>query len=273
MREHTLDRIETGSAPEWSATREASEDDSSIELTPYWDGFGDLWAITSYSCLLSRRAGRPVHLSKWSTKSMMDREDEITDILANLDDGYTRNVVVTSEHFATSARFSVRDHHDAYVPTKVRWAQHDSGVISYQLETSTSHRPGRFCDPHLIEDLGDLLPGYEFIEVGKQHQSSLSEVIQILSRSTLFVGIDSGMSHVAHSVGVPVYLKHYPELELCHPNKEYVAFDDGADLTRRLSEVPSLSARMIAKADGTSTNWRRSSLSRLFRRVGRRYRR
>jgi Glycosyltransferase family 9 (heptosyltransferase) len=247
------------------------EVDSLIKLAPYWDGFGDLWAITSYSCLLSQRAGRPVHLSKWSTKSMMDREDEIRDILANLDDGYTKDVVVTTERFATSSRFSVRDHHDSYVPTKVKWVQHDSGVISYQLETSTSHRPGRFCNPWLIEDLSDQLPGYEFIEVGKQRQSTLSEIIEILSQSTLFVGIDSGMSHVAHSVGVPVFLKRYPELELCHPNKEYVAFDEGADLERKLSELPSLSRGMIAKADGKPTKWRRSGLSHLFRRVGRRH--
>ena len=204
-----------------------------------------------------------MHLSKWSTKSMMDREGEIRDILANLDDDYTRDVVVTTERFAAGSRFSVRDHHDSYVPTKVRWAQHETGVISYQLETSTSHRPGRFCNPWLIEDLSDRLPGYEFIEVGKQHQSTLSEIIQILSRSTLFVGIDSGMSHVAHSVGVPVFLKQYPELELCHPNKEYVAFDDGADLELKLSE--------IAKADRKPTRWRRSGLSHVFRRVGRRY--
>src|SRR5262249_11725273 len=92
----------------------------------------------------------------------------------------------------------------------------------------------------------------------------------ILSQSELFVGIDSGMSHVAHSVGVPVFLKAYAELPLCHPNKAYVAFRDGQDLKRKLSELPSLSQLMRAKAGQQLIPWQGSSLSHLFRRVRRR---
>jgi hypothetical protein len=214
-----------------------------IKVAPYWNGFGDLWAITSYCCLLSRREGQTVYLSKWSTKSMLDREQEIREILRSLDDRYTQNVMVTTERFTMSSRFSVRDHHDLYVPAKVRWARNDSRIISYQLETPTKHRPDRFCHPRLIEGLSDQLPDYEFIELGKTHQSTVSEIIEILSQSELFVGIDSGMSHVAHSVGVPVFLKYHAELDLCHPNKEYVAFRDGQDLGLKLCEFPSLSRR------------------------------
>ena len=242
-----------------------------VKLAPYWDGFGDLWAITSHSCLLSQRAGHRVHLSKWSTKSMRDRETEIRDIIESLDDGYTQNVVVTNERLTTSARYGVREHHESYVPTKVRWARNDGRIISYQIETSASHRPDRFCDPWLIEDLSDQLPGYEFVELGKEHQGTMSEIVDILSKSELFVGIDSGMSHVAHSVGVPVFLKQYDELELCHPNKDYVAFRDGVDLTRKLSEAPSLSQKPSPNPGRTSAAWRRSSLAHLVRRVRRRY--
>jgi len=238
-----------------------------IRVAPYWNGFGDLWAITSHCCLLSQREGQTVYLSKWSTKSMLDREEEIRDILRNLADSYVENVVVTSERFTMRSRFSVRDHHDPYVPTKVKWARNDSRIISYQIDTSTQHRPDRFCDPWLIEDLSDQLPDYEFIELGKEYQSSMSELIEILSQSELFVGIDSGMSHVAHSVGVPTFLKYYAELGLCHPNKEYVAFRDGDDLKRKLSELPSLSRAMRAKAGKKLTTWQRSSMARLFRRM------
>jgi hypothetical protein len=241
-----------------------------IKVAPYWNGFGDLWALTSYCCLLSQRAGQPVYLSTWSTKSMLNREKEIKDILRSLDDRYTQHVVVTSERFTLSARFSVRDHHDLYVPTKVRWTRNDRRLISYQLETSTRHRPDRFCEPGLIEDLSDQLPDYEFIELGKTQQRTLHEIIAILSQSEFFVGIDSGMSHVAHSVGVPVFLKAYAELPLCHPNKAYVAFRDGQDLKRKLAELPSLSELMRAQAGQQLTPGQGSSLSRLVRRVRRR---
>ena len=226
-----------------------------IKVAPYWDGFGDLWAVTSHCCLRSRREGRTVYLSKWSTKSMLDREKDIRDILKSLDDSYTENVVVTTERFTMSSRFSVRDHHDSYVPTKVRWARSDSRIISYQIETPTKHRPDRFCHPRLIEGLSDQMPDYEFIELGKKHQSTISETIEILSQSELFVGIDSGMSHVAHSVGVPVFLKYHAELDLFHPNKEYVVFRDGQDLKLKLCELPSLSQAMSAKARKKLTTW------------------
>ena len=241
-----------------------------IKVAPYWNGFGDLWALTSYCCLLSQREGQTVYLSKWSTKTMLDREQEIRDILRSLDDSYTQNVVVTPERFTLSSRFSVRDHHDLYVPTKVRWTRNASRIISYQLETSTPHRPDRFCEPRLIEDLSDQLPGYEFIELGKTQQSTLNEIIEILSQSEVFVGIDSGMSHVAHSVGVPVFLKDYAELKLCHPNKAYVAFRDEQDLKLKLSELPSLSQTMRAKAGKQLMTWQGASLWHLFRRVRRR---
>ncbi len=232
-----------------------------IKVAPYWDGFGDLWAVTSHCCLRSRREGQTVYLSKWSTKSMLDREKDIRDILRNLDDSYTENVVVTTERFTMNSRFSVRDHHDLYVPTKARWVRRDSRIISSQIETPTTHRPDRFCHPRLIEDLSDQLPDYEFIELGKKHQGTMGEIIEILSQSELFVGIDSGMSHVAHSVGVPVFLKYYAELDLCHPNKEYVAFGDGQDLMLKLCELPSLLQAMSAKARKKLTMWQRFSRS------------
>jgi hypothetical protein len=242
-----------------------------IKVAPYWNGFGDLWAITSYCCLLSQREGETVYLSKWSTKSMLDREKEIRDVLESLDDSYTQNVLVTTEHFASSPRFSVRDHREPYVSTKVRWGPNNSRIISYQLETLAKHRSDRLCHPRLIKGLSDQLPGYEFVELGKEHQSSLSEIIEILAQSELFVGIDSGMSHVAHSVGVPVFLKYYAELGLCHPNKEYVAFRDGQDLTLKLCELPSVSQAMSAKVAKKLTTWQASSMSALFRRVRRRW--
>jgi len=51
------------------------------------------------------------------------------------------------------------------------------------------------------------------------------------------VGIDSGMSHVAHSVGVPTVLKHHAELALAHPNKSYAAFRDERELAERLGPL------------------------------------
>lgn len=45
-----------------------------------------------------------------------------------------------------------------------------------------------------------------------------------MSKSDVFIGICSGMSHIAHSVGVPTILYEWEQLEECHPNKLYLSF-------------------------------------------------
>lgn len=45
--------------------------------------------------------------------------------------------------------------------------------------------------------------------------------IQIASKSNLFIGIDSGMSHICHSTGTPIFMldeKRYNPA--AHPNKD-----------------------------------------------------
>jgi Glycosyltransferase family 9 (heptosyltransferase) len=62
---------------------------------------------------------------------------------------------------------------------------------------------------------------YELVHVGKC--LGLRESIKALARATFFVGCDSGMSHVAHSVGTPVYLLEYQlPVVTCHRHRAYV---------------------------------------------------
>jgi hypothetical protein len=205
-------------------------------VAPYWNGFGDLWAVASHCCLLAQREHRPVQLSKWSSKADWDRGQELRQILACFDPKQTRGVELCDERCDDEARFGVREHLEPYVQTGRRWAPSRSRVIAYQIHTHTTHLPDRFCDPGLMDRLRSQMPGFEFVEIGKKHQRTLAEIVAILAGAACFVGIDSGMSHVAHSVGVPTFLKHHAELHLAHPGKEYVAFADGHQLSGLLAE-------------------------------------
>lgn len=67
--------------------------------------------------------------------------------------------------------------------------------------------------------------GYEGIRLGKE--LSLSEICELLTGCSFFVGSDSGMSHLAHSVGCPVFLyEGAPPVHITHKNKAYGVFRD-----------------------------------------------
>lgn len=122
-------------------------------MAPYWGGLGDLWAVVSHSCLLSRKENDLVHLSKWSTRTMRNREQDIHAILNSFEEEFAQNVVVADEPMTDVPAFGVRQHQSPYVPTKVKWARSDSKIISYQIDSGATHRPARFCDPLLIDRL------------------------------------------------------------------------------------------------------------------------
>ncbi len=108
-------------------------------------------------------------------------------------------------------------------PTKVKWERNPiTPYVAYQF------------DGHSSADLKNPIPdekhivfhhlrerGYAYKVVGGH--MSLYQCVCTLAHAALFVGCDSGMSHVAHSVGVPVYLLQYHlPVETCHRGKQYV---------------------------------------------------
>lgn len=197
----------------------------------HWFGFGDLWANCSRAARLAQR--REVRFSAYAGKDVRRRRDQsalIREILDQLDLA-TREVRIVQEPMDAGDRFGVREHAEPYVPTRVRWRGGAARVVAYQLVTHTSHRPERllseaevarfraWCEAH----------GWRAIDLARPPSPtagapSLAECIAWLAESACFVGIDSGMSHVAHSVGVPTWLHAWSELALAHRGKAYTPF-------------------------------------------------
>jgi hypothetical protein len=81
--------------------------------------------------------------------------------------------------------------------------------------------------------LMNFVPGYNFIRLGRPF--TISENIAHLVRCRLFYGVCSGISFIAHSVGVPTYLVRYGnDLRPWHHNKTYVPCDGTEDLIARV---------------------------------------
>lgn len=109
-----------------------------------------------------------------------------------------------------------------YYPTRVRWTHSSSSTICYQFD-------GRFLKgveglPHpafLKWTLELLAKQYDLVCLSGL--PSLQEVVEHLSTCRCFLGVSSGISHIAHSVGTPLCLLEggYP-IEGYHTGKPCV---------------------------------------------------
>lgn len=84
--------------------------------------------------------------------------------------------------------------------------------------------------PSLVADMKQYLKNYGLQLIRLGSHLSLAKCAEALSQCALFVGCDSGMSHIAHSVGCPVYMyEGRLPTYTCHKLKQ-------ADLFRDLPE-------------------------------------
>jgi hypothetical protein len=197
----------------------------------HWFGFGDLWANCSRVARLSQT--HDVCFSAYPGKDArlrIDRSALIREILDQLDLDTSR-VRVVQDPMDPRDRYGVGEHVGPYVPTRVRWRGPGSRLVTYQLVTHTHHRPERLlpeADAHRFRAWCEAR-GWRALDLWRpQHPTGgeppLAQCIEWLAESAFFVGIDSGMSHVAHSVGVPTHLYRWPALEGAHPGKAFAPF-------------------------------------------------
>ena len=159
---------------------------------------GDVWAFVNY-CIkhnhheLSAIAldGKPI-------------DKKIYEIFDNLDTSFKFDVCYSDKKFETVNQFYAWG--IEYTPTVVKWYQNNNRIITHQLDGGRLHNDLKCISEDFKSDILQVIHSRGYIEQSVGGQFSLSECIKHMSESEFFIGIDSGMSHVAHSVGVPVIL-------------------------------------------------------------------
>ncbi len=120
-----------------------------------------------------------------------------------------------------------------YLPTRFRWsASERHPYVCYQLDGfSVAH------DKNLDQKSEALLlrmlhaSGFEPRRLGKH--LSIAQCVRIASESAFFVGVDSGMSHLCHCVGVPMFLiENRLPIITCHRGKAYIPCKGVEDFLR-----------------------------------------
>jgi len=232
---------------------------------------GDVWLIISGAILLSKKNGSKVYISKYPysfenfetnynhsyeeiIKECLDLLDssgaeiEIVDEPQNQHNEFTRSFIVPE-----SALFC----ENFPVPTKLKQDLNNINKISIQIESLFYNKNKNIYEgirPNWADKYRNIpldfkndiyrkmlcLKNYKATIVG-EHEG-LANSIKILSESKIFIGMDSGMSHVASSVGIPTYL-YYWELERqnvsilnSHKNKNIKTFKNMDDILDILNE-------------------------------------
>lgn len=180
------------------------------------EGLGDHWASINLLAQMSITRREPVEFQM--SARFLERHGEILDLL---DLGTARVLMTASQSDARLGGFDVWA--TEYLPTRRRWARSDrldficthfAGVSSAADKNPPDH------DQMQIREWA-AKQGLPAVELGPH--LSLTAIVDLLSRCTLFVGCDSGMSHIAHSVGCPTYLLEYKlPVVTCHRHKAYV---------------------------------------------------
>ena len=189
--------------------------------------FGNLWAFASMIVHKSKTQKETIYVS-----NSMVKANVVKDILNVLDTTGASIEWVDETYSEGQRKYGTRRHKFDYVPTKIRWKNQRHNRICYQLHTDTKGRNEKKVSDEDIEKILNSMP-CECIKLG--HPRSVEQNIKIASESDLFIGIDSGMSHLCHSVGVPVFLKDWRMLRRCHPRKQYTSFQDADDAISKVN--------------------------------------
>ncbi len=207
--------------------------------------FGDHWATLS---LLRYRARlqktRPSFSYMHGNQSFLSRLREINDALGMEKDGALDCTPLLTDQPPTVG-ISILDVWSCpVVPTRRRWElprTERTAVYQFDGVWSPEKNPSPEEQAVVLAHLRNA--GYTPIRLGKH--LSVAQCVDACATALLFVGCCSGMSHLAHSVGTPVYLLEYGyPVTTCHRLKQFVLCKGAAHFARESTAYIDFIARL-----------------------------
>lgn len=182
-----------------------------------WNGgLGDHWASISLLARLSLHTGREINFS-----SQGEHEKRHQEILRLLDLGDARLIRYLGPGNTCLDGFDVWA--TDYFPAIHQWS--DKRLRPYICFHFEGQSAAADKNPSEEEQrkIREWAAFNKLEVITLSGGLSLELITRLLAGCTLFVGCDSGMSHIAHSVGCPTYLLEYKlPVVTCHRHKKYV---------------------------------------------------
>ena len=189
-----------------------------------YGAMGDSFAMFSHSVLCGIKFGHPMLLS---VNGGGKKEANFRKFLEIVEHPHAIELT-TKPACKFEKLFCTRKHTSQYCSMKNKWLGNTSGPICYHYDKITAHkRAERF--PDIDEENYFLNTMNEIEAINISYPMPLDEVAFISSRCSRFVGIESGISHIMHAIGIPVTIRNWNgkwsnnrnKVEMYHPNKQY----------------------------------------------------
>jgi len=198
-------------------------------------GLGDCWASVNYLLRKSEIIGEPVKLCTWfhgGHGMIRDVKQKLEEIIPLLN---SKGTIILTEKKGDQYLNADQVYQDPYFKTHMEWTENKRSYFSYQFD-GFSHK--KFSNMSKEEEEKILKhitnKGYVVRKLGKNQ--TIRECVRILAESKFFVGVDSGMMHLAHSVGTPVYAilnkRNKQTFEEIHYKKKYTLCLDADEFTK-----------------------------------------
>jgi hypothetical protein len=192
--------------------------------SPWRFNLGDHWQTVNYLITRSFILREEQLLSRW--QHGRDCSKRFKEILA-LIKGPERSCVTLVD--AVGSREP--DGFDVWAapswPTHETWKPHElmnHDTVTYQFDgvsSAAEKNPPREDQTRMLAAMERGLNVYSVKRLGSD--STLAQCVDEMRRSIVFVGCDSGMSHIAHAVGVPTIIVEYGlPIITCHRGKHFV---------------------------------------------------
>jgi len=203
-------------------------------LAPYNHCFGDCWALLNYAMRESYLKHKPITVSRYVcagshlVPGVPPGGEDVHKLLfsqaVEIDGPLGIDVRITKQVTTTPSRITVDVFHHPYYPTRRVWDPGPHGKICVQTDNALipEHCARAFKLPER-KALYDWLKDKEHVVLGKT--MSVHECVEAAATSDVFIGMDSGMSHLCHSVGVPMILLDWEGLDKHHPKKTFYRFN------------------------------------------------
>lgn len=169
-----------------------SQEIDTVFESDWGDGFGDVWMAVQHALLHSELTGKTVGMHPLGRGG--DISCKIREMLQIIDSKGRVEVVPANGTKPASTASA------AYLPTKVRWKPGPYKRIALQLQGVSK----RSLTEKEQEEIKAQFPEYEFVQLGMP--LSIKECMEWLSKCDLLIGTNSGMAHLAKSVGIPMVI-------------------------------------------------------------------
>ncbi len=172
-----------------------------------WDtpgtGFGDIWATLHFLLRKSEAQKQPMFVSRWAGET--DMKPRMAEMLSVVRVPQGVSVSISDARPTDKLHMNIWD--TRYMPTQTTWSP-GGDIATYQFDGRSS-ADTKNPSPEEVCKFLTWAAGRKLTLVPLGVHFSVAECVRLLARSKFFIGVCSGMSHLAHSVGAPTYLLEY----------------------------------------------------------------